>query len=81
MQEITFTVERDEEAACFVASWDDPSGKGGITTEGADLRQLQEMILDAATGYFQAAGVPAAKPRLLIPGNPHQRAASPFGCS
>jgi len=59
MQEITFNIERDEEAACFVASWDDPSGKGGITTQGADLRELQEMVLDAAAGYFQAAGVPA----------------------
>jgi predicted RNase H-like HicB family nuclease len=59
MQEITFNVERDKEATCFVASWDDPSGKGGITTQGEDLRELQEMILDAATGYFQAAGVPA----------------------
>jgi hypothetical protein len=59
MQEITFTVERDEEGACFVATWDDPSGKGGITTEGGDLRELQEMIRDAATGYFRAAGVPA----------------------
>jgi hypothetical protein len=59
MQEITFQVERDEEAACFVASWDDPSGKGGITTEGSDLREPQEMIPDAATGYFRAKGVAA----------------------
>jgi hypothetical protein len=59
MEEITFTVERDEEGAVYVASWDDPSGKGGITTEGGDLGELQEMILDAVAGYFQAAGVPA----------------------
>jgi predicted RNase H-like HicB family nuclease len=58
MTEITFTVERDEDGGCFVASWDDPSGRGGITTEGCDLRELQEMILDAAAGYFRAAGVP-----------------------
>jgi predicted RNase H-like HicB family nuclease len=56
--EIVFTVERDEDGACFVATWDDPSGKGGITTQGEDLRELQEMVKDAATGYFQAAGVP-----------------------
>ena len=37
----------------------DPCGKGGITTEGGDLRELQEMIIDARTGYFRAAGVPA----------------------
>jgi hypothetical protein len=41
------------------ASWDDPSGKGGITTKGGDLRELQDMVLDAVTGYFNAAGVPA----------------------
>jgi hypothetical protein len=58
MTEIAFIVERDMEAACFLASWDDPSGEGGITTEGRDLRELQEMILDAATGYFRAAGMP-----------------------
>ncbi len=58
MKEITFTVERDEVESCFVASWDDPSGKGGITTEGGDLRELQDMVLDAVTGYFHAAGMP-----------------------
>ena len=57
MKEILFNVERDEESSYLVASWDDPRG-GGITTQGADLRELQEMILDAATGYFRAAGVP-----------------------
>jgi hypothetical protein len=33
-QEITFTVERDRDSSVLVASWDDPSGKGGITTQG-----------------------------------------------
>jgi hypothetical protein len=54
--EITFTVERDEESSLLVASWDDPSGQGGITTQGGDLRELQDMVKDAATGYFRAAG-------------------------
>jgi hypothetical protein len=62
MKEITFTVERDEAEACFVASWDVPSGKGGITTKGGDLRELQEMVLDAVTGYFHAVGAPAPSP-------------------
>jgi hypothetical protein len=65
MEEITFTVEREE--SCFVASWDDPSGKGGITTEGKDLRELQDMILDATGGYFRAAGRPApARVRIRV---------------
>ena len=33
-----FTIERDEEAGLFVASWDDPAG-GGIATQGKDLRE------------------------------------------
>jgi hypothetical protein len=57
MEEIIFNVERDEESSFLVATWDDPRG-GGITTQAADLRELQEMLLDAATGYFRAAGVP-----------------------
>ena len=56
--EITFTIERDEDSSLLVASWDDPSGRGGITTQGEDLRELQDMVKDAATGYFRAAGVP-----------------------
>jgi predicted RNase H-like HicB family nuclease len=57
MQEIIFNIERDEESSYLVASWDDPRG-GGITTQGVDLRELQEMIQDAAKGYFHAAGLP-----------------------
>ena len=76
MRDITFTIERDEEASVYVASWDDPSGKGGITTAGEDLRELQEMIPDAASGYFRAAGIKAperirlhfvADPELALP--------------
>lgn len=52
--EITLTVTPAEEGG-FVASWDDPRG-GGITTQGDDLRQLQEMVRDAVEGYFRAAG-------------------------
>ncbi len=57
MKEITFNIEPDEESSFLVASWDDPRG-GGITTQGADLRELQEMVLDAVTGYFEASGSP-----------------------
>jgi hypothetical protein len=58
MNEIVFNVEWDEESSFLVASWDDPRG-GGMTTQGADLRELQEMILDATAGYFDAADGPA----------------------
>ena len=42
MKEITLTVERDDESGWFVASCDAPRGQGGITTQGRDLRELQE---------------------------------------
>ena len=56
IREITFTLEVDEDSTALVASWDDPSGKGGSTTQGEDFRELQEMIQDATTGYFRALG-------------------------
>lgn len=52
--EITLTVTVAEEGG-FVATWNDPGG-GGITTQGDDLRELQEMVRDAVEGYFRAAG-------------------------
>ena len=50
--EITFKIERDKDSGWFVASWDDPKS-GGITTQGKDLKELQEMILDAVLCYFE----------------------------
>ena len=54
--EITLTVNAAEEGG-FVATWDDPRG-GGISTQGEDLGELQEMVRDAVEGYFRAAGTP-----------------------
>ena len=50
---ITFTVEKDDESEMLVASWDDPSGNGGITTQGADLKGLQEMVSEAVRCHFE----------------------------
>ena len=50
--EITFNVERDEQAELMVAAWDDPSRKGGITTQGVDLKALQECISEAVHCHF-----------------------------
>ena len=58
MDEITFKVERDEESGWLVASWDEPDGKGGITTQGEDLRQLQEMVKDAVLCHFDEGHAP-----------------------
>jgi predicted RNase H-like HicB family nuclease len=52
MKEITLTVDRDEDSGWFVASWDAPRGKGGITTQGRDLRELQDNIKEAVRCHF-----------------------------
>lgn len=52
-EEITFTMEKDAESDMLVASWDDPSREGGITTQGTDLKDLQEMVSDAVRCHFE----------------------------
>jgi predicted RNase H-like HicB family nuclease len=59
MNEITFDVERDE-SGWLVASWDAPDGKGGIATQGQDLRELQENVQEAVLCHFEAAAAPRA---------------------
>jgi predicted RNase H-like HicB family nuclease len=58
MKEITLTVERDEESGAYVASWDDPQGNGGITTQGNDLSELQTNIREAVCCHFGRAKAP-----------------------
>ncbi len=57
MEEITLQVQRDEESGWLVASWDDPDG-GGITTQGQDLRDLQQQINDAVAAHFDEGSGP-----------------------
>ena len=56
--EITFTVERDEENGGFTASWDAPRGQGGITTQGKDLRELEQNVREAVTCHFENGKLP-----------------------
>ena len=58
MKEITLTVERDEESGWYVASWDAPRGKGGISTQGRDLRELQDNVKDAVACHFDDGKAP-----------------------
>ncbi|MFZ5806049.1 MAG: type II toxin-antitoxin system HicB family antitoxin [Verrucomicrobiota bacterium] len=53
MKEIVFRVEKCKDSRRLVASWDALSGKGGITTQGRDLKELQEMIKDAVRCHFE----------------------------
>lgn len=58
MNEITLLVVRDEESGGYVASWDEPRGNGGITTQGADLTELQTNIREAVRCHFGSAKAP-----------------------
>jgi len=57
VDEIVFQVEVDEDGT-LTASWDQPSEGGGITTQGKDLRELQEQVTDAVRCHFDPAAVP-----------------------
>ena len=59
MDEITLRVERDEESGWLVASWDAPNGAGGITTQGQDLRDLQQQVTEAVAAHFDEGTVPS----------------------
>lgn len=60
MSEITFNVERCAESGMLTASWDEPTGAGGITTQGQDLTELQEMVKDAVLCHFEEGKAPDA---------------------
>lgn len=57
MEEITFRVELCDESGWLVASWDEPAG-GGITTQGKDLRDLQDQVEDAVQCHFEPGQAP-----------------------
>ena len=58
VDEIVFQVEACDESGQLVASWDAPPGEGGITTQGRDLRELQEQIADAVRCHFEPEELP-----------------------
>jgi len=56
--EITFNVERDEQDGWLTASWDAPRGHGGITTQGKDLRELEQNVREAVRCHFENGKLP-----------------------
>jgi predicted RNase H-like HicB family nuclease len=58
MDAITLTVEPCPETGGYVARWDDPSGQGGITTQGDSIRELELMVADAVNAYFDPGLAP-----------------------
>lgn len=55
MDEIVFQIEASD--GVMVASWDAPEG-GGITTQGKDLRDLQEQVTEAVRCHFDEEEIP-----------------------
>jgi hypothetical protein len=55
--EIVFDVEPCAATGGYVARWDAPGG-GGITTQGDSFGELDVMIADAVSGYFEAGQRP-----------------------
>ena len=55
---IVFNVTACPETGGYVARWDDQPERGGITTQGETLSELEEMIADAVAGYFDAPNRP-----------------------
>ena len=58
MEEIVFQVETDDESGLLIAVWDAGSGLGGITTQGKDLRELQDQVADAVRCHFEPGDTP-----------------------
>ena len=58
MDGITFQVQRDEQSGFLTAWWDDSDGAGGITTQGQDLRDLQQQITEAVAVHFEDGTAP-----------------------
>lgn len=57
ISEITFIVVRCAETGGFVARWDAPGG-GGIATQADSFADLDSMISDAVSGYFEEVARP-----------------------
>jgi len=52
VQEITFTVERDEESGWLTASWDARIKPAGSRRRGKDLAELEKNLREAVEYHF-----------------------------
>ena len=58
MDEITVQIRNDEDSGWLIAWWDSPDDSGGITTQGQDLRDLQQQVTEAVSAYFDEGQAP-----------------------
>jgi len=62
MDVILIVVDSCADSGHLVASWDEPSGNGGISTQASDLPELQEHVDDAVRCNFEPASMPKSIP-------------------
>jgi len=58
VEEITITIRTCEESGTLVASWDDPRGLGGLSTQADKLSDLEGNIREAIAVHFEPEEMP-----------------------
>ena len=58
VDEITISISTCEDTGLLVASWDDPGGCGGITTQAERLGDLERNIREAVAVHFEPGELP-----------------------
>jgi predicted RNase H-like HicB family nuclease len=61
VEEITITISTCEDTGALVASWDDPTGSSGLTTQAERLSDLEQNIREAVAVHFE----PGERPKHL----------------
>jgi predicted RNase H-like HicB family nuclease len=58
VEEITINITTCQETGMMVASWDDPSGAGGLTAQAENLSELEANLREAIELHFEPDHVP-----------------------
>lgn len=58
MGEITITIQSCPDTGTLIASWDDPAGHGGLTTQADTLGELECNIREAIEVHFDDGEAP-----------------------
>jgi len=59
VDDITITVSCCGDTGTLVAHWDDPSGRGGLTTQAERLSYLEANIREAVEVHFEPLELPS----------------------
>jgi hypothetical protein len=59
VEDITISISCCEETGMLVARWDDPRGRGGLTTQAERLSDLETSIRDAVEVHFEPSELPS----------------------